>query len=221
MLKTKKEIKAWLDAHGIIKYTINDDDLNDELTVDVNGHVDLSDKGLEFIPVQFNKVMMTFDCSNNKLTSLKGCPRFVKGYFTCKDNLLTSLEFSPSTVRGHFDCSKNLLTTLKGSPTRVGGDFKCLSNKLTSLKYAPKEVGYRIYGNFDCTSNKITSLEYSPKEIFGEGKEAFFKSGSFISDNFTHEEYLQFWKAKDLAEKLEKGLSKKVEKPHQARPIKI
>jgi hypothetical protein len=43
-LKTKGEIKNWLDCYGIKNYTINDD-----LTVDVNGSVDLYDKNLSSI----------------------------------------------------------------------------------------------------------------------------------------------------------------------------
>ena len=67
MLKTKEQIKQWLDEMGVINYVINKD-----LTVDVKGDVNLSYKNLKELPVQFGKVKGNFFCSNNQLKSLKG-----------------------------------------------------------------------------------------------------------------------------------------------------
>lgn len=58
ILKTKKEIQAWLDEMEIKNYTINDD-----LIVDVNGDVTLSFKKLKTIPVQFGVLKGNFNCS--------------------------------------------------------------------------------------------------------------------------------------------------------------
>ena len=76
-------IKEWLKEYSIKNYTINDD-----FTIDVNRSVDLTDNHLSEIPdyIQFNIVKGYFDCSNNKLTSLKGAPESVGGYFTCSNN---------------------------------------------------------------------------------------------------------------------------------------
>lgn len=63
MLKTKAEIQAWLDKMGVENYIINND-----LTVDVNGSVDLDRKGLIEIPVQFGIVTGNFYCNENDLT---------------------------------------------------------------------------------------------------------------------------------------------------------
>ncbi|MFW6130870.1 MAG: hypothetical protein ACOC56_06750, partial [Atribacterota bacterium] len=93
MLKTKKEIKKWLDKHQITNYTINDD-----LTVDVDENVDLSHRNLTEMPIQFNKVNGTFYCTYNQLTSLVGAPKKVFGYFYCSNNKLTSLEGAPEKV---------------------------------------------------------------------------------------------------------------------------
>lgn len=116
MLKTKEEIKDWLDYYYIRNYTINKD-----LTVDINGNVDLSIKEviedgvdgcialekLEKIPVQFNKINGWFDCSDNNLISLKGCPKIVDGNFYCHHNKLKTLEFSPKIVLGDFNFNDN------------------------------------------------------------------------------------------------------------------
>ena len=58
--KTKEEIKTWLDKYEIKNYTISDD-----LTVEVNGGVDLSNKSLKEIPFKFKKINGFFDCSYN------------------------------------------------------------------------------------------------------------------------------------------------------------
>ena len=85
-------------------YTINPD-----WTINVNGDVYLYRKNLTEFPdyIKFNNVSGYFDCSNNQLISLKGCP---------------------TSVGGGFVCSRNQLTSLKGCPTSVGGVFYCWNN---------------------------------------------------------------------------------------------
>ena len=86
-LQTKEEIKDWLDKYSVKNYTINND-----LTVDVRDHINLSNKELKEIPLKFGTVSGNFNCSHNKLKNL---------------------EFSPKEVGGSFDCSYNKLTSLK------------------------------------------------------------------------------------------------------------
>jgi hypothetical protein len=107
MLNNREDIESWLKKYNIKNYTINDD-----LTVDVNGSVYISNTSLKEIPIQFNIVNGVFDCSHNELTSLKGCPKEVNGSFYCYNNKLTSLESGPTEVRGNFDCDNNELTSL-------------------------------------------------------------------------------------------------------------
>ena len=102
-----------------------------------------------------------FYCNNNQLTSLKGAPTSVGGYFSCSDNKLTSLKGAPSSVGGYFSCSHNLLTSLEGAPSSVGDGFSCSDNKLTSLKGAPSSVG----GGFSCSDNKLASLKDINKQL--------------------------------------------------------
>ena len=61
----RQEIKFWLNYHRIENYTINDD-----LTVDVVGDVDLIRMELTEIPFQFGVIKGSFYCYKNKLTSL-------------------------------------------------------------------------------------------------------------------------------------------------------
>lgn len=113
-LKTKTQIKKWLDKYNVKDYIINDD-----LTVDVNDFVNLSYKRLTEIPIQFGTINGYFDCRGNHLNSLKGCPKAVKG----------------------FNCSFNKLTSLKYCP-KVTTWFNCFNNKLVYLDYLPILSGY-------------------------------------------------------------------------------
>ena len=103
-----------------------------------------------------------------ELTSLEGCPDYVRGNFNCSqcDNL-TSLKGAPKEVDGDFVCKlSHKLTSLEGAPERVGGNFDChYCKSLTSLKGAPEKVG----GYFDCHNCiSLTSLEGAPKEVGGD-----------------------------------------------------
>ena len=109
--------------HDICKrYRIKNYTINPDGSIDVNGSVNLSGRGLTELPLTFNRVIGYFDCSYNKLTSLKGSPRWVGGNFSCKDNRLTSLEFCPDYVGGSFWCNNNQLTD-NYCDTEIVGEF--------------------------------------------------------------------------------------------------
>ena len=145
------DIKEICKKYNIINYTINDDG-----TIDVNGNVNLSSKGLTELPLVFNKVSGDFDCGVNKLTSLKGSPRWIGGGFYCDHNQLTSLEFSPDYVGGSFWCSNNQLTD-NYCDSEIGGDF------YTSLK----QDGLNINGGVVINYNKWRKL-YKRKQILNK-----------------------------------------------------
>jgi hypothetical protein len=146
--------------YGITNYTINSDG-----NVDVDGNVDLSDKGLSKLPLKFGKVSGHFYCYSNQLESLEGGPIEVgRDFNCCSNNYLTTLEGGPSKVGGGFDCRHNQLTTLEGCPSDVGGNFYCNGNKLTTLEGCPSEVG----GSFDCSNNYLTTLEGGPSHVGGD-----------------------------------------------------
>ena len=123
-----------------------------------------------------------FDCSDNKLVSLKGCPKIVSGNFNCNRNRLTRLEDGPIEVNGGFDCYDNQITTLIGGPIRVGGNFLCNKNKLSSFEGCPI-----VDGNFSCHFNNISESEL------------------FLYD-CNSEQISQYYKNKHLSEDLKKDL---------------
>jgi hypothetical protein len=64
--------------------------------VNVNGSVDLENYRLSSIDVQFNKVGAYFDVSDNNLTTLHNCPKYVGGSFWYKRN---SRKFTEKEIR--------------------------------------------------------------------------------------------------------------------------
>jgi len=157
--KTREKIENWLQEMKIENTTINED-----LTVDVAGEASIAYESLITIPVQFNYVGGYFDCSNNKLQSLKGCPKIVASTFMCNDNELISLEDAPSIVGGDYNLMHNFVKNLKYTPLHISGYFNCSRNRLESLEHGPVVVK----DDFDCSINKLTSLKYCPKYIGGK-----------------------------------------------------
>jgi len=108
-----------------------------------------------------NDDYVDFYCSFNKLTSLIGTPKTIKGDFYCSSNLLYNLNGGPEFVLGCYNCSKNKLTSLIGAPKKINV-FTCDYNNLKNLKYSPINVGW-----FSCEHNKLTSLIGAPETISG------------------------------------------------------
>ena len=125
---TEQEIHNICKKYNIRNYTINSDG-----SIDVDGNVHLSKMNLIEIPLKFNNVSGYFDCTYNKLTSLKGSPKEVGISFTCYDNKLNDLKYAPNRIGSWFDCSVNNLKNLKNSPTSKNLFF-CEGNPLESLE---------------------------------------------------------------------------------------
>ena len=90
---------------------------NSHLIKQINGYLYLNGLGLTELPDLSNIIIKgSFDCSNNQLTSLKGCPTEIGGHFYCAYNQLTSLIGCPTEIGGHFWCNHNKLTSLNGCP---------------------------------------------------------------------------------------------------------
>jgi len=116
-----KLIKDWLNDHYIINYIINDD-----MTIDVNGDVQLLQTTIIKFPdyIQFRKIEGCFDLESTQLQELRGCPIYVKGYFDIRKNNLDSFKFSPKYVGGSFICDQNWgLEEIDGLPDYIGQDF--------------------------------------------------------------------------------------------------
>jgi hypothetical protein len=150
IFESNSQIDTICEKYNIKNYTINSDN-----SVDVDGKVYFCDKKLESIPLNFNIVNGRFDCGDNHLISLKGCPVRVGGGFYCYNNQLTSLQYSPQYVEnGDFNCNWNKIESLQYCTELIRSDFSCSNNKLTSLQYHPT-----VYGEFWCRYNKINTFE--------------------------------------------------------------
>lgn len=120
-------------------------------------HINLTGRGLSKLPPDLpHSISGNFQCKDNDLTTLEGCPSQVGDYFWCQNNMLTSLKGCPSQVGGGFQCQYNQLTSLEHCPSRVGGDFWCHENKLTSLHNIHEHIS-NIGRNFVCKNNPIQS----------------------------------------------------------------
>ena len=139
------------------KYNIKNYTINPDGSIDVNGSVDLSQYKLIELPLRFNKITGYFDCSNNNLTSLKGCPRWIGDYFNCRNNYLHNLEFSPDYVGGWFSCEYNKLTD-NYCDTEIGDSF------YTSLK----QDGLLFYYYNKTTNYKEFQKLYKRKLILND-----------------------------------------------------
>lgn len=158
------QVKEWLDTMGIKNYTINDD-----LTVDVNGEVNLNatkskGNGLTEIPIQFGEIKGNFYIANNRLTSLVGSPRKIHGILNIVGNELTDLKDGPQYVGGRFYCAFNRLTSLEGCPEYVGGSFRCEENMITTLKYVPKYLNSGIVFHDNPLPREVIIFCYSSND---------------------------------------------------------
>jgi hypothetical protein len=151
------DIDAICKKYRIENYTINEDG-----SIDVNGHIDLTYKKLTKLPLKLRNVMGHFYCSNNKLVSLEGAPQKVRGIFSCSDNQLTSLEGGPISVGDSFYCHNNKLTTLEGYPDYVGSNFYCDNNPIHNIWKLFLDKQHIEYFNF---LNIITEVDGEPAII--------------------------------------------------------
>lgn len=126
---TEEEIHKLCKKYGIGNYTINDD-----LSLDVDGNVDLNGKkGLMGLPLNFNYVSGDFRCDMNFLITLKGSPKKVDGHFVANTNNLTSLKHVPKYIGKDLYAVKNDIVTFGDVPEYVGGDFYMRLNPIFTL----------------------------------------------------------------------------------------
>jgi hypothetical protein len=159
MIKNWKLFNESIDEESKIrelckKYVIENYTINIDGSIDVDDSVGFSSKGLDEIPLKFNRVSGYFTCSINYLTSLLGCPQWVGGDFYCYGNKLESLEFCPEFVGSDFNCIYNKLTSLDFCPKYIGGDIICEYNKIWSFKGIPDNFRGDLY----CSGNPIDEI---------------------------------------------------------------
>lgn len=163
MLKTKSEIENWLN-----KYRINNYKIQADLTVNVNGDVNLTNQKLKEIPVKFGKVKGNFDCSKNHLKNLDFAPEIVNGNFYCSYNRLVSLENCPKIIQGNFYCySNNILKiglTYFNSETSgiIASDFG--SNEIF-LNEVKKQKSLKEKTELENTLNTYENIQSNKKRL--------------------------------------------------------
>lgn len=142
--QSNSELKKKIEKELLDKWNINIENftINNDLTVDVDGDVNLYDRTITKLPFKFGKVTGNFSISESRLETLEGCPYEIGGNFNCWDCNLTSLEFSPLEIGAYMDCSGNKLTSLKGMPLEIGSDFDCYHNKIKELDSVSNIEGY-------------------------------------------------------------------------------
>ena len=97
-------------------YVIHNYTINKDGSVDVDDGVGIVGYNLWELPLKFGKVNGSFNCEQNKLTSLIGSPTEVFGIFCCGLNQLVTLVGGPKIVRGNYHCSNNVLVDVYGFP---------------------------------------------------------------------------------------------------------
>ena len=103
------------------------------------------------------------------------------GNLTFNFEKMTSLEGSPKKVKGNFSCTNNFIKNLKGGPEIVTGFYKCGNNdKLETLEGAPSKVSF--FSADYCP--KLTNLKFFPEQLENSdnSKDSFFEN-SFIACN--------------------------------------
>lgn len=154
-----QEVITLCEKYGIENYTINED-----LSIDVDGSVDISDMKLIKIPIKFNKVTGTFSCRNNNISDLENSPRIVGQNFICDINVeLTNLKGCPEFVLGDFSCMNSNLKDLGHLPKIIGRSLYLSHNKLTNVKIDEFIVGVDLH----LSNNKLTSIEGIQPKVNG------------------------------------------------------
>lgn len=138
-LGRRVQIEEWLD-----KMNINDYIINKDYTINTSYSVYLEDMKLTKLPefIQFNIVKGDFEISGNELTTLKGCPKKIYGYFACNSNNLTSLKYCPTYIGDCFYFNHNKISNLHYFPEIVLGDY--IFSYKNKQYFSPSEIKSKL-----------------------------------------------------------------------------
>jgi hypothetical protein len=157
--RRNNEIHRTCEKYHISNYTINEDG-----SIDVDGDVVIYNRHLKKLPLKFRNIYGSFNCDNNKLTTLEGCPINVYGNFSCVDNWIRSLDHCPKSVSGVFRCSFNKITSLEGIP----GNPKSILSRFNHLKDV-KGIKDGWSGSIDVERNPVYEIfKFFPQERWDE-----------------------------------------------------
>lgn len=112
------------------------------------------------------KVLRSFDCSDNKLTTLEGAPEWVGNNCWIERNRLISLEWFPKYVGGRkIILYDNQLKNLIGLPKEFEMSLDISGNPLESLEGIPKKLDdvdmrfiFDEYRNFKFTYKDVIKV---------------------------------------------------------------
>ena len=116
-----------------IKYRIHDYTINQDGSINVDNEVNINNKYLLKLPLNFSKVNGNFDCSENKLVSLKGSPIEITKGFYATFNKLTSLENGPKKVSLRYWVQNNNLRDMYGFPEHFDGEVYTFKNPIQEI----------------------------------------------------------------------------------------
>lgn len=155
LIAKKTSIEEYLYTIRIKQYVIHDD-----LTIDINETVNLSNHNLKVLPFRFGLIDGDFICNNNLLKNLKNSPQMVKGTFSCEYNLLTSLKGAPKEVGQHFIFTGNSVSSFKYLPLKVQGNIVSNSNPIASISELNCDCkGYLVANINSFFAKKIVELK--------------------------------------------------------------
>jgi len=98
--------------------------------------------------------LITLNCSNNHLISLKGCDSICLNKLLCNNNNLTSLEHCPPNLKS-LDCSDNNLKNINCCPLSVN-KICCSKNNRMDITGCPDHLVDQILNSIG--SYNITQL---------------------------------------------------------------
>ncbi len=110
--------------------------------------VELNNNNLTNLKYISEEIGTSLDISFNNLITLENCPK-IGTYFNCSNNKIQSLKGVQQKIKGYFNCNTNNLISLKGRPLEVNGECTFVNNNLYSLEYCPKKIG----GLLNCCNN--------------------------------------------------------------------
>jgi hypothetical protein len=135
LFQTAAEVLEWIDHNGIQNAIVNRD-----LSIDVDGDVDIWRSLNSVLPVRFSRITGLLNLSS-KFKSLKGLPPDTIGGLNCIGSGITSLEGCSRVVKNSFSVSYcESLKSLKGGPRIVNGSYGAKDVKLDSLEGIAEEI---------------------------------------------------------------------------------
>jgi len=143
-----------------LKYDISYYDINNDKSIDVQGAVYINSELLETIPLNFNRVDGDFDCSSNKLTSLKGSPKYVGGDFNCEYNMITTIEYLPKEIGGNLNLTDNKIFNYNNFNTQLNGKIEAWFNPINHIynEFIKSVDNIELFNDFKIIEDNIINL---------------------------------------------------------------